>query len=143
MTDTLLAIVPRVRLSAVLTAFHRDGYGHVTRVLDPERAPLPNQLGRAGVQNSRLANTPLTEAVMLFVHAPMRTSAAAALAVAQGAMDIELVPCGDPVSAAVAPGLIAFAEDRRERRLNRPLNTAHAAPAGTSDFPGDPGVPDR
>ena len=26
-------------------------------------------------------------------------------AVAQGALDIELVPCGDPVSAAVAPGL--------------------------------------
>jgi hypothetical protein len=138
MTDTLLAIVPRVRLSAVLTAFHRDGYGHVTRVLDPERAPLPNQLGRAGVQSSRLANAPLTDAVMLFVHAPMRTAAAAALAVAHGALEIALVPCGDPVSAAIAPGLIAFAEDRRERRLNRPLNSVQPNPADTSDLLSDP-----
>ena len=143
MTDTLLAIVPRVRLSAVLTAFHRDGYGHVTRVLDPERAPLRNQLGRAGVQRSRLANAPLTDAVMLFVHAPMRTSAAAALAVTHGALDIELVPCGDPVSAAIAPGLIAFAEDRRERRLNRPLNPGHSTPADAPDSSGDPRLANR
>jgi hypothetical protein len=68
----------------------------------------------------------------------MRTSAAAALAVAQGAMDVELVPCGDPVSAAVAPGLIAFAEDRRERRLNRPLNSVQPTPADTSDLLCDP-----
>jgi len=56
MPDTLIAVIPRSRLSATLTAFHRNGYGHVTRVLDPERAPVAQQLGRAGVHESRIAS---------------------------------------------------------------------------------------
>ncbi len=119
MSDTLIAVIPRSRLSATLTAFHRNGYGHVTRVLDPERAPVAHQLGRAGVNESRIASAELVDAVVLFVPAPKRTADAAALAVAHGATDAEVVSCGTPVSAAVVPGLISFAGHRRGRRSER------------------------
>lgn len=119
MPDTLLALVPRSRLSSMLTAFHRNGYGHVTRVLDPDRAPLAQQLGRAGVGESRMATAEPGDAVLLFVHAPKRTTDAAALAIANGATDAEVVACGAPVSAAVIPGLITFAGNKRGRRADR------------------------
>jgi len=129
MPDTLIAVVPRSRLSAMLTAFHRNGYGHVTRVLDPERAPVAQQLGRAGVHESRIASLEFSDAVVLFVPAPKRTNDAAALAVAHGATDAEVVTCGTPVSAAVAPGLITFAGHRRGRRMDRRTSrTAEIAP---------------
>ena len=127
MPDTLLALVPRARLSSMLTAFHRNGYGHVTRVLDPERAPLAQQLGRAGVRESRIAGTESADSVLLFVHAPKRTTEAAALAVANGATDAEVVACGAPGSAAVAPGLISFAGSRRVRRAERRTQQASDA----------------
>ena len=134
MPDTLLAVVPRSRLSSVLTAFHRGGYGHVTRVLDPERSPLPQQLGRAGIRESRLATADVHDAVVLFVSAPQRTTDAAALAVGQGAADVELVLCGEPVSAAVAPGLIAFASGRRDRRNQRATRSEPTLSADTPDL---------
>jgi hypothetical protein len=128
MPDTLIAVVPRSRLSAILTAFHRNGYGHVTRVLDPDRAPVAQQLGRAGVHESRVASADLADAVVLFVPAPKRTTDAAALAVAHGATDAEVVTGGTPVSAAVVPGLITFAGHRRGRRAER--RTPRAAEIG-------------
>jgi hypothetical protein len=137
MPDTLLAIIPRPRLSETLTAFHRDGYGHVTRVLDPDRAPLANQLGRAGVEHSRLADAAVVDAVILLVLAPMRTTAAAALAVYHGAVDVEVVTSGQPVSAAVAPGLIAFAGDRRERRTVRAVDLPQDAPNDVAGVSGN------
>jgi hypothetical protein len=118
----------------MLTAFHRNGYGHVTRVLDPERAPLAQQLGRAGVRASRIAETEPVDSVLLFVHAPKRTTEAAALAIANGATDAEAVACGEPVSAAVAPGLITFAGNRRGRRTERRTpRTSDATPELAAD----------
>jgi hypothetical protein len=116
MPDTLLALVPRHALSVVLTGFHRGGYGHVTRVFDPQRAPLGDQLARAGVSGSRLAAMESADTVLLFVHAPHRTDQAAALAVSRGASEVEAVTCSVPVSAAVAPGLMHRANRRRDRR---------------------------
>ena len=134
MSDTLIAVVPRARLSSMLTAFHRNGYGHVTRVLDPERAPVAQQLGRVGVHESRIASAELADSVILFVPAPKRTSDAAALAVAHGATDAEVVTCGTPVSAAVVPGLITFAGHRRGRRAERRApRTVDIAPDLTAD----------
>jgi hypothetical protein len=121
MPDTLLALIPRSALSVVLTAFHRQGYGHVTRVFDPERAPLGEQLGRAGVIDSRLAQADSADTVLLVVHAPMRTDQAGALALAHGARDVEAVESGVPVSAAVAPGLVQRANRRRDRRSPAPV----------------------
>lgn len=116
MPDTVLALVQRSRLSVVLTAFHREGYGHVTRVLDPERSPLTAQLLRAGVDRSRLAAARTDDSVLLFVHAPMRTTIAAALAVSHGAHDVEVVTCAKMTAGAVVPGMMTRSRTRRDRR---------------------------
>ena len=118
MSDTVLAVVPRTALSVLLTAFHRNGYGHVIRVLDPERAPLPDQLGRAGIPACRIADSTLAGCVLLHVYAPERTTPAAALAVAHGALDCELVHAGG-IPLTSAAGLITTAGDRRGRRSAR------------------------
>ena len=116
MSDNVLAAIPRSRLSIVLTAFHRNGYGHVVRVLDPDRAPIPDQLDRAGVASCRLRTMASADAVLLVVHAPKRTTPASALAFANGATDVEVVASGDLISAVVPSALIQTAETRRERR---------------------------
>jgi hypothetical protein len=118
MSDTVLAVVPRAALSAVLTAFHRNGYGHVTRVLDPERAPVPDQLRRAGISGCRLASLTPNACVLLHVYVPERTTPAASLAVAHGALDCELVHAGG-IPVTTAASLLSAAGDRRERRAGR------------------------
>jgi len=118
MPDTVLARVTRPGLSVVLTAFHRGGYGHLLRVLDPERAPLVSQLERAGISDARMAVVGSNE-VVVFIPAPQRTDQAAAIAVANGASDIEIVTRGTATSETVAPRLISHAVDRRDRRTSR------------------------
>ena len=118
MADTVLALVPRSNLSAALTAFHRGGYGHVIRVIDPDRAPVTSQLQRAGVDNARLTAVG-PDTVILFVPAPQRATQAAALAMASGATDVELVSRGAATSETVAPRLIARAGSKRDRRASR------------------------
>ena len=115
MPDTVLAAVPRSELSVVLTAFHRGGYGHVIRVIDPERAPLTLQLGRAGVTGARMIEVGKDQ-VVLFVPAPQRTTQAATLAMTNGAIDVELVTRGVATSESVAPTLISRAGARRASR---------------------------
>lgn len=117
MADTVLAVVPRSELSVALTAFHRGGYGHVIRVIDPERAPLPLQLGRAGVTGARIIEVGKDQ-VVVFVPAPQRTTQAATLALTNGAIDVELVTRGPATSESVAPALISRAGARRDRRAS-------------------------
>ena len=95
---------------------------------------MAQQLGRAGVHESRIANADLADAVVLFVPAPKRTADAAALAIAHGATDAEVVACHTPVSAAVVPGLISYAGHRRGRRAERrAARVAETAPDLTAD----------
>jgi hypothetical protein len=133
--DTVLAVVPRSDLSVVLTAFHRGGYGHVVRVIDPERSPLAAQLPRAGVTDTRLEAVG-PDQVVLFVPAPQRATQAAALAMANGAVDVDLVTRGAATSERVAPGLIARAEARRDRRASR-RTTIMPQPPGAADAVAD------
>ena len=116
MSNTVLALVSRSVLSTALTAFHLNGYGHVIRVLDPDRAPLSDQLKRAGVDASRICSLDRVEGVVLFVHAPERTMQAAALAAANGATDVEVVSCGVSVAGIAPKDLIDLAQTRRGRR---------------------------
>lgn len=125
MPDTVLAIVSRAKLNGMLTAFHRAGYGSVIRVLDPERAPVIDQLQRAGVQ-AKFANACPAGAVLVFVHAPKRTSDAAAIAVAAGAMDVELSVRTIGISDAPLAGMVQTATNRRSRRYD---DIQHANPA--------------
>ena len=132
MADTVLARVPRPNLSVALTAFHRGGYGHVIRVIDPDRAPVGSQLQRAGIEDARLA-AHAPDSVVLLVPAPQRATQAAALAMANGATDVELISRGAAASETIAPRLIARAGSRRDRRASRqsinlppPVDSANA-----------------
>src|SRR5687767_6753031 len=127
MPDTILAVVPRTNLSAVLTGFHRGGYGHLIRTLDPERAPITSQLQRAGIEAARLTSVGPNE-VVVFVPAPGRTTQAAAMAMANGAVDVEPVTRGAAISETVAPRLISHAGARRDRRASRRMPATPPAP---------------
>jgi hypothetical protein len=86
--DVVVAAVDRAILSAVLSAIHRGGYGHIARVLDPERGDVAGQLRRAGV------SVPLgfvfdgTHRVAVMISAAARTLAAAALLRQLGASEV-------------------------------------------------------
>jgi hypothetical protein len=114
--ETVLAALPRERLAGTLTAFHRNGFGHVIRVLDPERAPIAEQLRRAGVHGARLAECCGAGTVLLLLHAPARTGAAASIARQAGASEVEVVARQRSVADGIAPGLIGVAAERRQRR---------------------------
>ena len=114
--ETVLAVMPRDRLTTALTMFHRGGFGHVIRVLDPERAPIRAQLTRAGVPGARLSRCCGASDVLLLVHAPARTGQAVALASQHGATDTEVVSRERSVAESVAPGLITHVGERRGRR---------------------------
>src|SRR5688500_4860564 len=105
MIATVLALVPRHNLNAVLTGFHRGGYGHLIRVMDRERALLSSQLQRAGVDEARLA-AGNGDQVMVFVPAPGRGPQAASIALSNGASDVEVVSCAGATTETVTPRLI-------------------------------------
>ena len=125
MIDTVLALVPRHHLSAVLTGFHRGGYGHLIRVMDPQRATLTTQLQRAGVAEARLTSAS-GDQVVVFVPAPGRTPQAASIALSNGAIDVEVVTCAGATTETVTPRLIRQVGNRRNRRTAR--RTAPVSP---------------
>src|SRR5688572_5790456 len=112
MIDTVLALVPRPNLNAVLTGFHRGGYGHLIRVMDPERASLVLQLQRAGVAEARLA-AGNGDQVVVFVPAPGRAPQAASIALLNGASDVEVVSCAGATTETVTPRLMRQVGNRR------------------------------
>ena len=83
--DAVIGIVERARLSAVLTAVHRGGYGHLVRVVDPERGEVGRQLQRAGIAPPAGWAAPAGERVAVVVNAPARVEAARALLLQHGA----------------------------------------------------------
>jgi hypothetical protein len=117
MIETVLALVPRQNLNAVLTGFHRGGYGHLIRVMDPERASLTSQLQRAGVADARLAGD--GDQVVVFVPAPGRAPQAASIALSNGASDVEVVQSAVATTETVTPRLMRQAGARRSRRSAR------------------------
>jgi hypothetical protein len=86
--DVVVAAVDRASLSAVLTAIHRGGYGHLTRVLDPERGDVAGQLRRAGVAVPVGFAFDGTHRVGVMIWSAARTPAAAALLHQLGASDV-------------------------------------------------------
>gem|GEM_PF-5699434 len=47
--DTVITRLSRAQLSGALTALHRGGFGHLTKVLDPGRSSISGQLSRLGI----------------------------------------------------------------------------------------------
>ena len=131
--ETVLAVMPRDRLTTALAMFHRGGFGHVIRVLDPERAPIRAQLARAGVPEARLGRRCGTSDVLLLVHAPARTGQAVSLATQFGATDTEVVARERSVADSVAPGLITSVGERRGRRGGRKRDSVPMPPIAAGD----------
>lgn len=69
--EIVIAAVSRERLPALLTAVHRFGVGHLTRVLDPKRTPVAGQLTRAGV-SMPIGFALEPDAVAVMIAAPAR-----------------------------------------------------------------------
>ena len=92
--ESVVAVVDRDRLSAVLSALHGSGYGPNTRVLDGARGDLAAQLARVSVRVSEsdlnLGDRP-SDTAIVFVHAPGRGERVVALLRPHGPRDIHLV----------------------------------------------------
>lgn len=92
--ESVVAVVDRDRLSAVLAALHGSGYGPNTRVLDGARGDLAAQLARANIRVSEsdlnLGDRPSESAIVL-VHAPGRGERVVALLRPQGPRDMQLI----------------------------------------------------
>ncbi|HRA46976.1 MAG TPA: hypothetical protein PK819_02780 [Thermomicrobiales bacterium] len=129
MPNTVIAIVDRALLSTALTQFHRNGFGHVIKVMDGARAPILDQLRRAGL-NQRLQLTTLeSHQVLLFVPAPERTQQAALLAHSVGATAIEMADCGEVLSWSLPVSL----QNEVHRRASRRRPPMTLAPMDLSD----------
>jgi len=72
--DTVIGVVPREALAAVLSAVHRGGFGPLARLFDPERGPLDGQLRRAGLPAPAEAASSDRATVLLAVTAPGRAA---------------------------------------------------------------------
>jgi hypothetical protein len=78
-TEIVIATIERAKLSEALTAIHRGGFGHLTRVLDPERGEVIGQLRRAGVDVPAGFALDRGNGVAIMISAAARASAAADL----------------------------------------------------------------
>ena len=72
--DHVIGVFPRDALSTALAATHRAGFGPQTRVLDGARDDATRQLARAGLRVIEGAAPP-SDAILIVVTAPGRTSA--------------------------------------------------------------------
>jgi len=82
--EIVIAAVERAQLSSLLTAIHRSGFGHLTRVLDPDRGDVAGQARRAGagVPDDFVLGD---QRVAVMISAAARTPAATQLLERQGA----------------------------------------------------------
>jgi hypothetical protein len=76
--DHVIGEFPRDALSTALAATHRAGFGPQTRVLDGARDDTRRQLTRAGLRVIE-GTPPPSDAILIVVTAPGRTSAVAEL----------------------------------------------------------------
>jgi hypothetical protein len=92
--ESVVAVVDRERLSAVLASLHGSGYGPNTRVLDGARGDLAAQIARANVPVSEsdlnLGDRPSESAIVL-VHVPGRGERVVALLRPLGPRDMQLI----------------------------------------------------
>jgi hypothetical protein len=71
-------------MGALLTSIHRNGFGHLTKVLDERRAPVRGQLERAGIEIPPGIAVESGQ-VMIVIAAPARTAKALDLLRTHGA----------------------------------------------------------
>ena len=81
----VLGMLDRERLSGVLAALHRAGFGPHTRVLDGARGDLAGQVRRASLERALDPASLPADAVIVVVSAAGRTAAVGSLLRAHGA----------------------------------------------------------
>lgn len=87
--DSAAAGIVEERLSDVLTQIHREGFGHNTQVVRPERGRVLDRLFRAGLETagaSRLANL---DRPIVLIFAPARIDDAEIILRRGGAVQVE------------------------------------------------------
>jgi hypothetical protein len=84
-SDAIVAIVPDDVMPNILTLVHRAGLGHNARVIRPRRAPIREQLRRAGVPTSSYPERIDDASAVLMIMAAARSPVAADLAHQNGA----------------------------------------------------------
>jgi hypothetical protein len=109
--DVVVAVTERTQLPLLLTNLHRGGYGHVVRVLDPERGDVAGQLRRAGVEPPLGLAAAGQDGVVLMIAAAARTAAAAGLLRRLGVRSIWTT-----VRAGAAPQFPDFTRPARARQ---------------------------
>jgi hypothetical protein len=87
--DHVIGVFPRDAMSAALAATHRAGFGPQTRVLDGARDDATHQLARSGLRIIE-GSAPPSDAIVIVVTAPGRTSAVTNLFQRLGAETISL-----------------------------------------------------
>ena len=100
--DTVLAVVERDRLAAILAGIHRAGLGHVARVLDPKRGDLTGQLRRVGLPELPEATNADPASVIVAVTSAGRAGLAANLMANGGAKRVYVTSKG----VAITPDLL-------------------------------------
>lgn len=105
--DHVVGVFARDGLSSALATTHRAGFGPQTRVLDGARGDPSRQLERAGLQLLS-GERPSTDAVLIVVTAPGRTTKVADLFRRLGATSVQYASRrgAEPIERADAPVLL-------------------------------------
>ena len=90
--DSVVAIVPEDLMATVLAAVHRDGLGHLARMIRPKkRNPLLDQLQRAGVPVSQAPDQVAASDALLYIAAAARSPMAGLVLMQRGATRVWIV----------------------------------------------------
>ncbi len=117
-SDCVYGVIDRARLPSLLTAIHRQGFGHLSRVLDPSRGPFERQLAAAGLALDAPALAMPADHVLVAIHAAARESQARVVLAQHGATTIAACsakPTGLPGLSADLATLV----DRPRQRATR------------------------
>ncbi len=87
--DSAAAAIAEDRLSDVLSLIHREGFGHNTQVVHPERGRTQDRLRRAGLDSSAIERLAAQERPIVLVFAPARVDAAEIILRRGGATQVE------------------------------------------------------
>ena len=75
-TDSAAAAIAEDRLSDVLSAIHREGFGHNPQVVRPERGGTGDRLRRAGLDPNATERLVALDRPIVLMFAPARVEAA-------------------------------------------------------------------
>lgn len=140
--DAVVGSIAPHALADLLTAIHRAGHGHNTRVFDPRRGDFDGQLARAGIPTNALALERRQDDAIVLIHAPRRAEQAAELLRRAGAADVQPIVIGRQSASTLLtfdPATLAKKPRRPARRRPAPVpTTLDDGAAEPNEQPGEP-----